>query len=81
MNGKTIKSIREEMGLKQHEFAPMVHLKKNTIAKIETGIRNPTPLLFGLIECKFPKVYKKIMQREQKGKKLGKTKNHKTKRR
>lgn len=81
MNGKTIKAIREELGYKQREFAPMVHLKKNTIAKIESGLRDPTPLLFAFIKCQFPQAYKKVINAERKGKKLGKTKDHKNQRR
>lgn len=37
-----IKEIRKELGLSQEEFANQLYMKRNSIAQLEIGIRNPS---------------------------------------
>ncbi len=67
MNGKDLKKIRQSMGKTQAEFAQMVHYEKNTISKMETGIRKITK--------RFEEILKNL-----KGKHARNTKAHRRKR-
>lgn len=42
IESQRIKEVREKLGLSQKEFAERIDMKRNSIAQIETGIRNPS---------------------------------------
>lgn len=42
IESQRIKEAREKLGLSQKEFAERIDMKRNSIAQIETGIRNPS---------------------------------------
>lgn len=45
------KTLRKELGLTQQEFAEQINLRRNSIAQIELGYRNPSGAVLALI-CK-----------------------------
>ena len=45
------KTLRKELGLTQQEFAERINLRRNSIAQIELGYRNPSGAVLALI-CK-----------------------------
>lgn len=46
-----IKELRQSLSMTQQEFAGRLGIKRNTIAKYETGLNNPTDAVLSLI-CK-----------------------------
>ena len=42
IESQRIKEIRDKLNLSQKEFAERIDMKRNSIAQIETGIRNPS---------------------------------------
>ena len=44
-----IKTLRKELGLTQQEFAEKINLRRNSIAQIELGYRNPSGAVVALI--------------------------------
>lgn len=46
-----LKTLRKELGLTQQEFAERINLRRNSIAQIELGYRNPSGAVLALI-CK-----------------------------
>ncbi len=44
-----LKTLRKELGLTQQEFAERINLRRNSIAQIELGYRNPSGAVLALI--------------------------------